>query len=359
MAIREGAWDCPHCGNKRNRGPEKHCPACGSARGPEVKFYLPDDAPVVTDRVSLARAKAGPDWSCQYCDTDNPHSYAFCSSCGASSEGAPPRGVVEHRFKVEPPPESRRKELRQKGRKGKRKTGCCAGCAAVFFVGFFGFLLLSLFIGGPKKDTIVVEGHRWERAIEIQTLVTETQTAWEGEVPQGARILSRQREIHHHDRVQIGTETKSRNRTERVQIGTEKVKVGVRDLGNGYFEDIFEDRPVYEERTVRETYEDPVYREDPVYKIRLKYEIDQWKRAREKVLSGGIDQEPVWPDVKLGPREREGRRRELYEVLFRDSDGRPRYYRASGKDSWQDFDVGARFRAEIDGRSVTRIFGPA
>ena len=23
MAIREGAWDCPHCGTERNRGPEK------------------------------------------------------------------------------------------------------------------------------------------------------------------------------------------------------------------------------------------------------------------------------------------------------------------------------------------------
>lgn len=355
MAIREGAWDCPHCGQKRNRGPEKHCPSCGSARGPEVKFYLPEGAAEVTDPAALARAKAGPDWSCRYCDTDNPAGYAFCSSCGASSAGAPHRPVVEHRFKAEPPPEPK-KLLEEKRRKVKRKSGCCSGCTLVVLLLFLGLVIFSRIVG-PTEDVVVVEGHHWERTVEVETRVTETRSDWEGGVPAGARILGRERALHHNDSVQIGTETKRRTRTEKVQTGTEKVQVGVRDLGNGYFEDIYEDRPVYEERTVEETYEAPVYRKDPVYKMRFTYEIDLWKKARDKVLSGN-DVNPVWP--KLGVGEREGKRQELYEVLFRDSKGRARSLRVGREEAWRDFDVGARFRAEISGgRKVKKILGPA
>ena len=58
MAIREGAWDCPVCCRKGNRGPEKFCGGCGSPRGPEVKFYLPDDAAEVTEADIVAHCKA-------------------------------------------------------------------------------------------------------------------------------------------------------------------------------------------------------------------------------------------------------------------------------------------------------------
>ena len=97
MAIREGAWDCPHCGRKRNRGPDKFCGGCGAPRGEEVRFYLPDDAREVTDAAELARAQAGPDWICPYCEGDNPAGNAFCSGCGAPRDGAASRQVVEHR----------------------------------------------------------------------------------------------------------------------------------------------------------------------------------------------------------------------------------------------------------------------
>jgi zinc finger protein len=77
VAIREGAWDCPHCGRKGNRGPEKYCGGCGAPRGEDVPFYLPDDAPEVVEAEKLKRAQAGPDWTCPFCEADNPADHAF------------------------------------------------------------------------------------------------------------------------------------------------------------------------------------------------------------------------------------------------------------------------------------------
>ncbi|HYN22670.1 MAG TPA: zinc ribbon domain-containing protein, partial [Thermoanaerobaculia bacterium] len=308
VAIREGVWDCPHCGRKGNRGPEKYCGGCGAPRGEDVKFYLPEDAPEVTEANALRRAQAGPDWTCPYCEADNPSDHAFCSSCGAARDGSKLRQVVEHRKDAAPPPPP------PPPAKAKipLKKGCLIGCA-----GLAALVALLWFLGRPKETTLTVSGHRWQRTIAIEELRTVAEEGWEGELPSGARTLSSEREIHHKNRVQISTETRSRTVTERVQTGTERVKVGERDLGNGYFEDIYEDRPVYEDREREETYEEPIFREDPVYRTRYRYEIEKWMPAREE-KAGAQDREPRWPEPGLRPQQREGQRSETYEVLFED-----------------------------------------
>ena len=101
MAIREGAWDCPACDRKRNRGPRKYCPSCGTPRAPDVPFYLPEDAPEVTDLEALRKAKAGPDWKCNFCGADNAADYAHCTGCGASRDGAARRPVIDYGDPVE------------------------------------------------------------------------------------------------------------------------------------------------------------------------------------------------------------------------------------------------------------------
>lgn len=358
MAIREGAWDCPHCGRKRNRGPEKFCGGCGAPRGEDVHFYLPDDAREVIEADELRRAQAGPDWTCAFCEADNPSDYAFCSSCGASREGSTARPVVEQRTDTPPvtpvplaatppeppPPAPGRPWL---------KRGCQIGCLGLVAV----FFLLWL-IGRPRERVLTVTGHRWERTIAVEELRTVTEEGWEGELPSGARSLSSRREVHHTNRVQIGTETRTRTVSERVQTGTEHVKVGSRDLGNGYFEDVYEDRPVYEDRDHEETYQEPVYREDPVYRVKHRYEVDKWMPARE-AKAGASDLSPEWPDAGLGAKQREGQRTEVYEVLFDDREGDSRVYRARDELEWRSFQPGASYRAKVRTREVVEILGPA
>jgi hypothetical protein len=358
MAMREGAWDCPHCGRERNRGPDKFCGGCGAPRGEEVRFYLPEDAREVTEAAELERARAGPDWICPYCEGDNPAGNAFCSGCGAPRDGAASRPVVEHRDVPVPapqPPPLPQPAVSQAAPKktGGVRKGCGIGC-----LGLLAVLGLFWFLGRPREATLTVDGFTWERAIQVEALRTVTEEAWENELPAGARVLSRSRQVHHTNQIQTGTERKTRTVSEQVQVGTERVQVGTRDLGNGYFEDVYEDRPVYESRSREEVYEEPVYRADPVYAVKIRYEIDKWLPAREE-KAAGQDRSPGWPGARLADNERPGARKEAYEVRFRDEDGEAFVYRTPQEAEWRRFEPGGTYRAEVKpGGEVTRILGP-
>jgi hypothetical protein len=318
-----------------------------------VQFYLPEDSREVTAADELRRVQDGPDWTCSFCAADNPADHAFCSSCGAARDGSQARPIVEHRKDAAPPPPPPSPPAPSPGKAGLQK-GCLLGC-----LGLAALLALVWFLGRPQETTLTVSGHRWERTVDVEELRTVTEEGWEGELPAGARSLSSRREVHHHNRVQIGTETRTHTVTERVQTGTERVKVGERDLGNGYFEDVYEDRPVYEEREREETYEEPVFREDPVYRTRYRYEVEKWMPARE-ARAGAQDRSPRWPDPGLRSREREGQRAAVYEVLFEDRDGAGKVYRARDEVEWRGFEPGSAWRARVrrDGE-IVEILGPA
>lgn len=371
MAIREGAWDCPHCGRKGNRGPVKFCPGCGSPRGEGVQFYLPDEAPEVTEAKALERAKAGPDWTCAFCESDNPAGDPFCSSCGASREGGAPRPVIEHPFPpAAPAPVATAPPPPKKAGCGRWKILGC-GCLAILFV-------LALLIGigsrngGSGSRSLVQQeeqevdvlltpsGFHWQRTVEVEASRMVTREAWEGEVPSGARILSSRRDVYRTERVQTGTETRTRTYTEQVQSGTERVKTGVRDLGNGYFEDVYEDRPVYRDVERRESYQEPVYRDNPIYKTKIRYEIAEWQSVRQEQAAGD-DQSPVWPQPRLGSGEREGNRGETYEVVFHDPQGKTQTYTARDENEWRSYQQGQPYRAttKLLGGGIKKILGPA
>lgn len=348
MAIREGAWDCPVCGRKKNRGPDKFCGGCGAPRGPEVKFYLPDDAPEVVEAEALKRAQAGPDWICPYCNADNPATNAFCSGCGAARDGAKQREVVEHRLDAPPPPPPAPPAPPSSG---KVKKGCgivLLGLALVFF--------LTWFFGRPQETTLTVTGHHWQRTVAVEELRKVTEQAWEGEVPGSASLLGSSREVHHVDHIQTGTRTATRTVSERVQTGTEHVKVGTRDLGNGYFEDVYEDRPVYENRSHEETYQEPVYVDRPVYRNRVRYQIEKWVPDPE-AKSEGQDLAPAWPDIAAGPRRRDAGRKELYEVLFQTAKGKPAVYQAPNEQVWRSFEEGRTYKGKVQGEKVVEVEG--
>jgi hypothetical protein len=356
MAIREGAWDCPSCGRKKNRGSAKFCPGCGAPRGEGIQFYLPDDAAEVVEAEALARAQAGPDWICAFCETDNPADASFCTSCGASKEGGAPRAVVEHQLdQPAPQPAVPPVPPVKKKRSTLFKVLSC-GCLLVLFV-----LALAIFVGDSQSPntlvgqeqgdiTVYPAGYRWERTVEVQAIRNVTKEAWEGEVPQGAKVISSRRDVFRTDQVQTGTEARTRTVTERVQTGTEQVKVGSRDLGNGYFEDIYEDRPVYDEVESTETYQEPVYRQVPIYRMRYRFTIDEWQTLREE-KSAGEDLTPYWPETGLGDGEREGERKESYTVIFRAPDG---------ETFEQEVKTEAEFLAHQEGRPYradTKFFG--
>jgi hypothetical protein len=341
MAIREGCWNCTACGKRAIRGSKKFCGGCGHPRGDDVTFYLPEDAQEITDETVLERAKAGPDWVCPYCGGDNPSIDTFCSGCGASQDGAQKRDVREiyDRDKTAdaaPPPQ-------QPIAARPRKKFSRAGCVAVI-VALISIAALLYFIFKPREVDLKVEGFKWERTIRVEEFKTLTESGWEGEIPSDARVLSRKKEIHHVNKIQVGTRQVTKTVTERKQTGTKKVKVGVKDLGNGYFEDIYENQPVYKDVQRQVVENEPVYRDDPVYATKITYQIDRWVPAAEKTKSGK-DRMPKWP--QLSAKERAADRKESFHIKFKDPDQKEYIYQAKDEQHWKSFEMGDVYRAKV------------
>jgi hypothetical protein len=353
MTIREGAWDCTTCGRTGNRGREKYCAGCGHPRGKEIELFLPEDAPEVTEEAALERALAGADWCCDHCGGDNRTDADYCTGCGAPGDGASTREVVVRRDESAPPPpppsppravpgsarrpsKSRRKELKKAYR---RKTSRSRRPLVIGCLGLLAIVALLWYLGRTSEATATVAGFGWERTIAIEKLLAVTEEAKPAEVPAGARLFDPD-----------GSGKTTRTVSERVQVSTEKVKVGVRDLGNGFFEDVYEERPVYETRK-REV---PV-RGPPGAKVR--YQIDRWTPVREEKASAR-DRSPHWPSVSLAEREREGERSETFTVYLSGAGGDALNYRARSEEEWLSFAPGSSYRVEATKTGRVRSLAP-
>jgi hypothetical protein len=322
VAIREGKWRCRYCSSV-NRGAELACKGCGATRDKDVTFFLEDDAPEVTDEALLAVARAGADWLCLFCQTSNRPQESRCHNCGAergTSPSRPERDVPLAAPGVPPPsaapsvPPSAPLSALSAPRPGRGGRGCAVAVVLALVLGFCS--VVSYFAFRKTEETVTVSALEWERTIDVEALRTVRESAWEGEVPGGARVVGQSREVHHN---------------EREQVGTERVRVGTRDKGNGFFEDIYETRPVYRDR--------------PVYRTKVAYEIERWVHDRT-ARAAASDSSPRWPDPGLRPREREARRSERYVVVLQ---GGKTYRKDLPLDQWSAVRVGQSFHAVIQG----------
>jgi len=321
MAILEGKWRCPYC-SVVNRGAHLACAGCGATRDKDVAFFLEDDAPEVTDEELLGDARAGADWLCAFCGASNRPAADHCRNCGAEKGTAPSRPV---RDVVPPPPVLPRPSLpplplRTAASPPSRFRWWAAGIllALVALASLAAYLALR-----RTSETLTVAGFEWERSVKVEAWRAVREQAWEGSVPSGARVVSSSREVHH---------------TEHEQVGTHKVKAGRRDLGNGFFEDVYRDEPVYRDR--------------PVYRTRLTYEVQRWVPERT-VRASGQDHAARWPDPALRSGEREASRSEKLVVVLSGS----RTYRMELPEArWTSLEPGQAVSAVIrGGRSVLEL----
>ena len=344
MTIREGKWKCPYCGTV-NRGRDLDCVGCGATRDREVKFFLDEAAPEVTDEAQLRAAREGPEWVCETCGSSNPSARDACAQCGAPRGGSQSREVVMVGQPAAPPPPHAPAFGSSGLLRGWRTP--VIGCGVTLLLTVVGLVSLAVFLTRTHEAQLTVTGVEWQRSVEVEEYKTLTEQAWEDEVPSDARVLSRSREHHHDRQVQVGTRQEEESYTERVQVGTRRVKTGTRDLGNGYFEDVYKDEAVYEDRRRTRTVDRPVYRSEPVYKDRVRYEVDRWTVVQTE-RAGGQDNAPVWPRVPEGPKRREGKRAEKYTVRLVDPQGGETYEEDVSSDDFAGFVPGATCPARIN-----------
>lgn len=336
-----GVWDCKYCKNIAISGSLRECPNCGNPRGKNVKFYLPDQAKVV-DEEEAKTINRNPDWLCSFCDSYNSDSIQVCESCG-NPRGKADINYFQHHEDLKSSKEKSstyevcgyesssyiQQDPEEQNAKvfSKLKNAISRGFDAVksiitpkVLIIFSAVVLVILGIialATPKIEKMTVEQIIWEYSMDIQEYRTVDESGWS--LPSEARLHRKSQEIHHYNEVLDHYETKTRQVSEQVLVGYKDVVVGHKDLGNGYFEEITRQEPIYKTEYRTETYQEPVYKSVPVYQTKYYYEIDKWIYDRT-VTSSAFDRNPYWPEVQLTDKERVSRKDSKYFVRVVDSE---------------------------------------
>lgn len=399
MAIREGRWDCPSCGSTGIYGRHVDCPGCNKPRPAGIRFYLSDDAPVVTDPARLREARAGADWVCEHCGASNRATEDNCTGCGAELGGSAEQPVRDYEMGDVPrsgTPDAPGEGARRLGLSGagggggggKKVLQGCGGCGCLVLVVSMLMTAVGALLGPPVGGTdlvpAVVESRRWERTVVVEQRRVVDGEGWE--LPDSARVVRQRRRVHHNDeeivgyrsrtrevprteRVRDGVETRTRQVEERVRTGTREYVCGQRDLGNGYFEDIECEEPVYETRTRTERYEEPSYREvttyetvtedvpvtrpRPVYQTYYTWRVPRWEVV-DTLRAQGANPPPAWPDTTLRRGQRIASRREQYTLTLRDVSGARRTLEL-GVLQWSGWRPGERVALSRDAADLSTI----
>ena len=371
----EGYWDCPQCGKKKIRGRYRYCDSCGRPRGNGVKFYMLDR----TYAENQDEISDEPDWYCSFCQSLNSAKSKVCESCGSSQADSD-----KNYFAMLAEDEKKKREERQAAynnpepdykeynsnhsdedykntftsneTKEPEKTNLFQnignkfkGLLFVIPILFLIALMVNFFI--PKEQSLVVTETNWERVIEIQEYKTVKESDWS--VPNGGRLYDTRSEIHHYDQVVDHYETVEEQKSEQYISGYESVVTGTRDLGNGYFEEITENRPVYSTRYWTETHEEPVYKSVPVYQTKYYYEIERWVH-KENEKTNELNNEDYWAEISLKENEREGVKKETYKIITENNKKKTKEYQLDYSD-WEKLKAGDEIKAKISAGNIKEI----
>lgn len=315
---------------------------------------------------AAAKVNRNPNWLCSYCDSLNSDDDKSCRSCGAlrTDENLNyfenKRKMQEEAEKSIQSEESEEEENCKKERIAKsynyrdyfsnnrnssKAKKFNIEILKYFLIGLLSILavagLIYLFI--PKDKDITISEMSWERSIDVQRYQTVEESDWS--LPAKARLQYSQQEFSHFDKVIDHYETKTREVAKEKIVGYEDYVVGYEDLGNGYFEEIIDSRPVYETYYETETYEEAVYRDEPVYRTKYYYEIDKWLHERTE-KSSGTNKEPYWCEVILASDERVSSEREVYYVDGTDEKGKSYHYSMS-YDEWLSVEIGQKIKVKV------------
>lgn len=394
--IIEGLWDCPYCDKKDIRGRERECPVCGKERGEATRFYMGNPDDYVVPESEAKKISKNPDWLCAYCDTYNPAEEKICINCGHEKDEGDVDYFEKHRQKEEYKRQSSGNSYDKSFQDGtiKRTTGYVgnnnqtyqnnakyssnfddlnnrvfknpekshnqqikkeqkqSGFFKIAGIGLalFAFVWLMCFLFIPKEAEMTITDVAWEYNLQIEEYRTVDESGWS--LPSGARLHYSQSEIHHYQDVLDHYETKTRTYTEQVLDHYETVVTGHRDMGNGYFEEITSQQPVYRTETKTETYQEPVYRSEPVFQTKYYYEIDKWMYDRT-IKSSGHDKNTYYGEYTLAEKEREGSRKQDYE--FTGKTDEDIYTFDVSKAEWDKYNIGDVITVKINNLDMVSI----
>ena len=360
----EGVWDCVYCDTKKIRGSIQKCPNCGRQRDKNITFYLDDPTNYVDDDVAKTMNR-NPDWLCSFCDGLNSDNNSICYNCGASREDSEDNYFTK-KEKIETRRMEKQKSIQenyvpeteketfdnlkdklsninipQHKKKWYKSKKFLISISSVLLATILTVVSLMIFL--PKTKDVTVSSLSWERIVDIQEYKTVEENDWF--VPEGGRLRDTKQEIHHYNQVFDHNETKTRTVTEQVLDHYETVVTGHRDLGNGMFEEITTQQPVYRTETRTETYEEPVYRNEPVYATKYYYEIERWVHKDYKTTSGK-DKNPYWYTYDKPENEKIVQFDETYKICVVFDDGKKKCLKVNFND-WKKISIDQKIKIKV------------
>ena len=379
--IVEGYWDCSSCGAKGIRGHIRECPNCGKPRGEEVKFYMKEFG----EKYALNKnVSTNPDWLCDFCSSYNPDTSTKCLSCGAERESTSKNysqirdtntyskvrdydsNGIDDSSQISDEERDRmnyQREEQDRIRKRQKHTNISNHSSpkketsgsfykdiiftkqtAIILTVLTIILSVGYYFFAPKDVELQVQSVAWERHVNIDRWTTVDESSWS--IPPNARVYNEQSEIHHYDKVFDHNETYYEEVGEQV-IDHYKTVTSKRDLGNGNFEVVENQEPVYKTVYHKEKRERAIYKDVPVYRIKYYYKLERWKPYRT-VDTSGTDYKPYFGEYSLADgegkynvgKERVGSEKSKYMVTGL-VDNKEVTYEIESLDWWKTMGIGS------------------
>jgi ribosomal protein L40E len=339
-------WRCPNC-DGINRGREKTCASCGAPQPEDVKFEQTTRQELLKDEKLIARAEAGADIHCPYCDARNPGNAETCTQCGGDlAEGARRQaGQVIGAFQSGPAvqvpcpacgaensetarncaecgapmgrpeaEETSEKQVQPDAKAKRRKVPIVLIILAVVVCAVLG---LFMFLSSRTTATRgVVQNVQWERSVVIEAFMPVEYDAWHDQIPEGSELGSCQEKVR-------SVQSEPAPNAKEV-CGTPYTV----DSGGGFAEVV----------------QDCEYE---IYEDYCNYTVMEWAVADTVVLTGN-DFSPMWPDPSLTQDQRLGEdRNETYTIVFA-ADGKTYDFSTDDFSQYQQFDIGSSWNLEVN-----------
>jgi hypothetical protein len=295
------------------KGPETECPNCGADRPKNVKFYMAAEEDIVQDPAVLRRARGGADWRCSFCGQNNPNDVKICKDCGNPRSASDKQLAVKtYASKDVPRSGDGTRDLSKPVEETpppKSKKGCFVALGIFSMV-----IIVLLLLSWNTTIEVAVEGFEWKQSIQVEEKRNVQEEAWS--IPSNGTIVTSFQAIHHYNQVLDHYET--RTRTEQRAVGSEEYVCGQKDLGNGYFEDQYCSRTLYEDYQV--DYEEAIYRDEPVYQTKYRYTIDRWFPINS-IVTQDKNHAPQWGNtvnIRTNESLREAGRKGGYTIIIQD-----------------------------------------
>ncbi len=323
----------------------------------EIK--LAENPVAITDLSEIEKAKALPDWNCDYCNGDNDDPDKFCTNCGAE-RGSKTRTIQEY-AESEVPRGKRRlseadeyaipKTMFSEGQrptpkvdlplpfKRKQSTFTSTGLFLLFGIIIIA-ILYALF--STKEISLTVAEMKWERIVYVEESKEVKEEDWD--VPAGASIIKSWKVVDHEE--DVFDHYNPVKVPYQKDTGRTKDRVcGKVNLGNGYFGDKICKDPIYE--TKYRTEQEKVYRKEPVYRKKYRYTIDRWFDVKNPPHSSETDKSPYWPRFTLSRDQQERTRSEVYTIDFRGGNGKI-YNKSYDHNTWGTYHKGKGVKGRIN-----------